>query len=60
LILPGRSVSIPWQKCSQRLAAASEDERMHAELSPGGYGVYWPLLDEDLSVHGLLRWSETS
>jgi hypothetical protein len=26
-----------------------------AELSPGGYGIHWPLLDEDLSISGLLR-----
>ncbi len=30
-------------------------ERMNAELSPGGYGIHWPLVDEDLSINGLLR-----
>ena len=28
---------------------------MEAELSPGGHGIHWPLIDEDLSVSGLLR-----
>jgi hypothetical protein len=47
--------SIPWDKCSPRLANASETERLFAELSPGGYGIHWPLIDEDLSVGGLIR-----
>ena len=24
------------------------------EISPSGYGIHWPLLDEDLSIDGLL------
>jgi hypothetical protein len=48
-------VRIPWEQCSQRLSSATEQERMNAELSPGGYGIHWPLIDEDLSVNGLLR-----
>ncbi len=55
LVLGERRVRMPWEKCSRRLAAASETERMRAELSPGGYGIHWPLIDEDLSVNGLLR-----
>ena len=23
-------------------------------ISPSGYGIYWPLIDEDISVDGLL------
>ena len=53
-ILPDREVRIPWEDCSPRLAAATEEQRMAAELSPGGYGIHWPLLDEDLSISGLL------
>jgi len=55
LLLGERNVRVPWEKCSSRLAAATESERMQAELSPGGYGIHWPLIDEDLSVNGLLR-----
>ncbi|MCI5150685.1 MAG: DUF2442 domain-containing protein [Candidatus Electrothrix sp. MAN1_4] len=39
---------------SSSLAAASNLERMTYEISPSGYGISWPLLDEDLSVDGLL------
>ncbi len=49
------SVSIPWEKCSERLARASQVERNRALLSPSGYGIHWPLIDEDLAVGPLLR-----
>ena len=48
------SVSIPWEDCSERLARASLIERSRAELSPSGYGIHWPLIDEDLAVGPLL------
>jgi hypothetical protein len=54
LIMEGRSVSIPWEKCSERLARASSIERNRAELSPSGYGIRWPLIDEDLAVGPLV------
>ena len=41
-------------KLSPRLASASTLERERFEVSPSGYGIHWPLLDEDLSVDGLL------
>jgi uncharacterized protein DUF2442 len=50
LILEGKSVSIPWEKCSERLARASVAERGRAILSPSGYGIHWPLIDEDLAI----------
>jgi hypothetical protein len=55
LLVGKRTVRIPWEKCSKRLASATDKERLNAELSPGGYGIHWPLIDEDLSVNGLLR-----
>ena len=55
LLVGKRTIRIPWEKCSKRLASATEKERLNAELSPGGYGIHWPLIDEDLSVNGLLR-----
>jgi len=54
IVLPDSEVRIPWRRCSPRLAAATADQRRKAILSPGGYGIHWPLLDEDLSVEGLL------
>ena len=39
---------------SRRLANASPLERERFEISPSGYGIHWPLIDEDLSIDGLL------
>ena len=55
VVMESGSVSIPWERCSERLAHASSLERSRAELSPSGYGIHWPLLDEDLAVGPLLR-----
>lgn len=50
----GRIVSVPlsW---SWRLMDATEEERQHYEIAPGGQGVHWPDVDEDLSGRGALR-----
>ncbi len=55
IVLENESISIPWEKCSERLARASLQERSRAELSPSGYGIHWPLIDEDLAVGPRLR-----
>ena len=39
---------------SKKLLNASNIEREKYEISPSGYGIHWPLLDEDLSIDGLL------
>ena len=39
---------------SSKLAKASQLERENLQVSPSGYGIHWQLLDEDLSVDGLL------
>ncbi len=55
VLIDDREIAVPWERCSRRLAEASEAERLQARLSPGGYGIHWPLLDEDLSIHGIIR-----
>ena len=40
---------------SEKLAKASDIERKKYEISPSGYGIHWPLIDEDLSIDGLLE-----
>lgn len=49
----GRILSVPiiW---FPRLAKASASERSNYELLGAGEGIYWPELDEDISVSGLL------
>lgn len=45
----------PRELCSPRVAQASTPQRLVAKLSPGGYGINWPLIDEDISIASLLR-----
>ena len=55
IFLAKREVRIRWDQCSERLAGATPTQRRLAELSPGGYGIHWPLIDEDLSITGLVK-----
>ncbi len=41
-------------KHSSRIANATAEERARFEVSPTGYGIHWPDIDEDLSINGLL------
>ena len=49
----GRTISVPigW---FPRLAHGTPSERSHFHISGAGYGIYWPELDEDIGVEGLL------
>ena len=42
------------KEISSLLFKASDQERINFEISPSGYGIHWPLLDEDLSIDGIL------
>lgn len=42
------------EKISNKLTKASQAERKRFEISPSGYEIHWPLLNEDLSIDGLL------
>jgi hypothetical protein len=42
------------EKISKKLAKATKFEQERFEISPSGYGIHWPLIDEDLSIDGLL------
>ena len=54
IIIDGEKYKFTLSDISPRLAAASESERQNFEISPSGYGIYWPSIDEDLSIDGLL------
>ena len=53
--IDGRMLSLPWSELSKRLANAQKVARETIEVSPAGYGLHWPLVDEDLSIEGILR-----
>ena len=52
-LVDGRRICIPlaW---FPRLLHATAEQRGKWELLGGGEGIHWPLVDEDLSVEGLL------
>ena len=55
LNIDGNELTIPLDKLSARLKSATEIERAMYRISPSGYGIHWPLIDEDLSIAGILR-----
>lgn len=52
-ISDGRIILIPlsW---FPRLASASLEALENFEVSPSGYGIHWPDLDEDISIKAFL------
>jgi len=54
LTIDGEERKYDLREISPALAAASEEKRNKFEISPSGYGIHWPTLDEDLSIDGLL------
>jgi len=53
-LVDGRRISVPlvWYP---RLSHATQTEREKYELIGRGTGIHWPLIDEDLSVSGILK-----
>jgi len=39
---------------SESLTKATIQEKKFFNISPSGYGIHWPAIDEDLSIEGLL------
>ncbi len=54
LEIDGRAEEYDLASVSPALAGASALEQRTFEVSPSGYGIHWPLLDEDISVDSLL------
>jgi hypothetical protein len=55
IVFKGEKHTYSLSKLSDKLAKASRVEREFYELSPSGYGIHWPLVDEDLSIGAILR-----
>jgi hypothetical protein len=53
--IDGQSYEFKLSGISEKLANASDIEKNKYEISPSGYGIHWPLIDEDLSIDGLKR-----
>ncbi len=54
ITIDGEQKRLDLKKVSPIIEKASEQERSIFEIAPSGYGIHWPLLDEDISIDGLL------
>jgi hypothetical protein len=54
LVVDGRRHVFDVTLISPRMAVATAKERNTWEVCGSGYGIHWPLIDEDLSIDGLL------
>jgi hypothetical protein len=57
LSIDGKLIEINLEKVSEKLNSATDLQRQFFKISPSGYGIHWPLIDEDLSVDSLLKTS---
>lgn len=55
LSVDNQNIKIGLSEISDKLANANDKEKNDYEISPSGYGIHWRLLDEDLSINGLLN-----
>jgi hypothetical protein len=55
LKIDGKEYSFILAEISKRLSNAGREERENYEISPAGYGIHWPAIDEDLSIDGLIK-----
>lgn len=54
LLVDGKEVKVRLDKISPKLKLANEIQRNMFTISPSGYGIHWPLIDEDLAIGSLL------
>ena len=55
LQIDGQVIKLPITNVSKKLEKANDIQRSFFKISPSGYGIHWPLIDEDLSVDALLK-----
>ena len=55
LRVDGKEHRVDLRQYSKKLAASEERVKMNFEISPSGYGIHWPDLDEDLSIDGMIK-----
>ena len=54
LTVDGQVYRVDLPSDSARLANAKDAARRSYSVSPSGYGVHWPVIDEDLTIDGLI------
>jgi len=58
LVIDSKTINLPLDKVSKKLLDATELQRSLFQISPSGYGIHWPLIDEDLSIDAILKISD--
>ena len=54
--ISGNWITVPLQDTASPILPRAELQKLQIfEIDPYGIGIHWPLLDEDLSVAGLLK-----
>jgi len=53
--IDGKLIKFKLKDVSVKLEKADDFQRNFYKISPSGYGIHWPLIDEDLSVSALLN-----
>lgn len=51
----GQIIKLNISEVSARLATASDEDKNEYSISPSGYGIHWPKIDEDISINGLFN-----
>lgn len=54
LKVDGKLFEIDIRTQSKKLANSTDSQKNNYKISPAGYGIHWPELDEDLSIDGLI------
>lgn len=55
LQVDGKEYKFDLEKISMKLFSANGLQKSLYTISPSGYGIHWPLIDEDLSIDSLLK-----
>lgn len=55
LQIDGKEVKVSLDKVSKKLLKANQLQRTEYKVSPSGYGIHWPMIDEDLAIEALLK-----
>ena len=58
LKVDGKTLMIPLNKASKKLLEANDIQKGIYKISASGYGIHWPLIDEDLAVESLIKTSK--
>jgi hypothetical protein len=55
LQIDGKEIKLNLDNLSSKLFNANKIERELYKISPSGYGIHWPLIDEDISIEAILK-----